>query len=72
MSASPKHPHRSEPTPFIAYMVFLILALCLLSAAAIMWGITQDKNWHGFAGHSFAAVRSVAGAPAWSEPVARR
>jgi hypothetical protein len=39
-----------DRTPVIAYMLLLIVACVAIAAVGVMWGITQDQNWHGFGG----------------------
>lgn len=38
------------PTPIIGYMLYVIVLCGLLAAIGIMWGVTQDRNWHGLSG----------------------
>jgi hypothetical protein len=51
MSLLPDDPdHHPDPTPFLAYFFYAITLMALLAATGIIWGITQDANWHGFGG----------------------
>lgn len=46
----PNERHDHDPIPFLAYTFYALVLICLLAGAGIMWGITQDQNWHGFGG----------------------
>jgi hypothetical protein len=43
-------PRHHEPAPIIAYIMFTLIVFAVLAGAGVMWGITQDANWHGFGG----------------------